>query len=173
MQQILLTLISFFFGARHSQSDLGIGAVKILKDTVRAEISAALFKALAGIVLSAVTIFSFIQFGRALQALFKQYAYGLQFEIITFAVITLVAAISLFVLFKERRPITQPQAQAHHGIDFESLITQFTEGLAKGYQSTPAPSSESSSQPNDTSNNQAGFQYQSAFQKNKSSEVPN
>ena len=139
MKQILMTLLPFFFGSRNNNPGQNLnGLVEGVKENIRAEVSALIFKALIGFVIAATSVLALLQFGRDLQIIFSQYQYGLYLEIVTFGIVGIGGCVLLFLLFKPpQRIVVVPEPE--HGIDIQGLFSRFSEGLVKGYQSGMSP----------------------------------
>ncbi|MGZ3690048.1 MAG: hypothetical protein ACXVAX_01005 [Pseudobdellovibrio sp.] len=133
MQQILLTLFSYFFSKRNHDSNPHGSLIDAVKVTIRAEASALIFKTLIGIVLAGAAIFSFIQFGKALEVLFSQYENGVTFQLVTFIVTTALCCTLLYFLFKKPN-VPHVDLTAHQPHHLEGVLANFTEGLMQGLE---------------------------------------
>lgn len=134
-KQIIMTLLSFFLGAKadHAVASNTAGVVDMVKENIRAEVSAIIFRALIGLVVAVTTIFAILQFGRALQIIMNQSPYGVYFEVLTFGV---VAAGGVYLMFALFRPPTRIIIQSDDPVDalnIPGLFQQFSQGLAKGF----------------------------------------
>jgi hypothetical protein len=144
MKTILLTLLSNFFSRREAglPDQLGL-MMDSVKQNIRAEVSAVIFKSLIGLVIAVATILSLVQFGRDLQVLFSQIQYGLYFEIVTFGIVSGAGCYLLYALFRQPPKIVvvaEPTgaldlASMIPGVDVPGIFSRFTEGLVKGYRS--------------------------------------
>lgn len=137
MKPIIMTLLSFFLGAKADNAIANIGLVEAVRESIRAEVSAVIFKSLIGLVVAVSTIFSILQLGKALQVLFNQYKYGLFFEIGTFGLVSASGCVLLYLVFRTP-PKVVIQTTTVEGVDLPGLFSRFTEGLVKGYQSNMA-----------------------------------
>lgn len=113
----------------------------LIKENIRSEISALIFKTLAGLVLACVAVFSLVQLGQAFQVLFSRYEYGLFFEILTFTAVSALCAGFLYYLFKDgvkavaaRKEAEKAAEERDEDFSPEGLLATFTDGLRKGLE---------------------------------------
>ncbi len=138
MKPLLMTLISFFLGAKadHAVSDSTAGIIDMVKENIRDELSGIIFRILVGLVIAVATIFAILQFGRALQIIFNQYQYGIYFEVLTFGIVSAGGFYLLYLMFRPA-PRIVIQSSPVEGVDLQGLLSRFSQGLLKGYMSGP------------------------------------
>lgn len=140
-KQIVMTLLSFFLGAKadHAVAGNTAGIVDMVKENIRTEVSTLIFRALVGLVIAVTTIFAILQFGRALQIILNQSPYGVYFEVVTFGA---VAAGGIYLMFAMFRPAPRIIIQTDDpvaGLNLPGLFQQFSQGLAKGFTNGSGP----------------------------------
>jgi hypothetical protein len=140
MKTIFMTLLSYFL-CHHKTVEAfdQSGIMESIKENIRAEVSAIIFKALIGLVIAVATLMALLQFGRDLQVLFSQSEYGLYLEIATFGIVSALGCYLLYAIFRPAQRIVvvaEPsQGLNVSGVDVQGIFSRFTEGLVKGYQS--------------------------------------
>lgn len=134
-KQILMTLLSFFLGAKadHAVAGNTAGVVDLVKENIRAEVSAIIFRSLIGLVVAVTTIFAILQFGRALQIIFNQSPYGVYFEVVTFGAAAIGGIYFLFQMFRPAPRIIVESPSPIEGLDIPGILQGFSQGILKGY----------------------------------------
>jgi hypothetical protein len=133
MKNILLSLLPFLL-KRASGADHIYRTLDMIKENIRDEVSAIIFKTLMGLVVTVTTIFSLVQLGQALVIFLNKYENGLYLEMATFLVIGAAGCYLLWILFRPQPRIIEKE-QAASGVDIQHIFSKFTEGLTKGYES--------------------------------------
>ncbi|MCC2677905.1 MAG: hypothetical protein K0R29_481 [Pseudobdellovibrio sp.] len=134
-KQILMTLLSFFLGAKadHAVANNAQGVVDLVKENIRAEVSAIIFRSLMGLVIAITTIFALLQLGRALQIIFNRSPYGPYFEVVTFGAVAVAGFYVMLQLFRPPPRIIIESSSPVEGLDIPGLLQRFSHGLLKGY----------------------------------------
>jgi len=133
--KILMTVLSFFLGAKadHAVAANTQGVVDLVKENIRAEVSAIIFRSLMGLIIAVTTIFALLQLGRALQIIFNRSPYGPYFEVFTFGAVAVAGIYLMLQMFRPPPRIIIESTNPVEGIDLPSILQRFSHGLIKGY----------------------------------------
>ena len=109
---------------------------RTLKETIRTEISAIIYKLLLGFILTATVLFSLFQFGQKIKIVLDKFESGLGLQLLSFGSISLVGLILLYLLFRRNQAalsLTKEPDQSE--IDIKAIGMEFAQGLIEGYNS--------------------------------------
>jgi hypothetical protein len=105
-----------------------------LKEIIRFEITAIIYKLLLGFVITATVIFSLFQFGQKTKIILDKFENGIGLQLLSFGSVSLVGLFLLYFLFRRYQvspSIIKDSDQS--AIDLQEMGMKFSQGLIEGY----------------------------------------
>lgn len=149
IKYLMLAVSAITFGRKFCLPEPQSNTVEIARRAIRAEVSAMSFQLLMGIGIVSILIFSSSYFFGALHMALSQLEHGLAFELCGFGTVAVLAALSLYFLFKspvvlQATKVATPAPESRPN-NLQSLATSFMNGFTKGMaadRQSQAPNSE-------------------------------
>lgn len=146
---LLIPFLTDLFRKQPFQSGESHESLLMLKQTLRKEISAQLFKIFTGLILTSVIIIALAKLFTALNIYIEQFQNPQGLQMLTFGLVAIISVGLLVVLFKGddlmKKKMPEPEPPKNQ-FDTQSLLLKFIEGVVQGFEKNrPLKTNDSSS----------------------------